>query len=355
MKFATCLGSSWLCLAALLAAQAFGQTTSNTTPEAQKAAAQLSQPAGPPQLPQADTANQPADHTTIAGYGPNSSNAADTRPAQPIYQNSAAMGAGPMPMRVTPMDSTAMTAQHDTSANNSANGQQRGEIGVWLIENGGEGVRVARLVRGGAADQAGLKSGDIVTQVNGNNVSSPRTAAQQIRGIPIGQQAMLTVMRDGSQQQLQVTLAAARPGQSYQVGYGGENGDERSMTSGDRDGNGLAARTARLEQQMQSMTEELHQMREQMSSMRTSSAGSSSTTGIEQPANGALSPNTSSPTSTSATPPQPTAGSATSSSTSSTTPAPTPAAGSSPSSTDTQDLFGGSSSSSTTPASGATK
>src|SRR5262249_18406573 len=159
---------------------------------------------------------------------------------------------------------------------NSASGQQRGEIGVWLVENGGDGVRVARLVRGGAADQAGLKSGDIVTQVNGSSVSSPRTAAQQIRDIAIGRQATLTVMRNGTQQQLQVTLAAARPGQSYQVGYGSENGEDRNMTSGDRDSSGLAARTARLEQQLQSMNEELHQLREQMSAMRSSSPAATS-------------------------------------------------------------------------------
>lgn len=354
MKFVSRFVSSWLCLAALLAAQAFGQTSTYTTPEAQKAAAQLSQPAGPLQQPQADTANQPADHTTVAGYGPNSNNAPDNRPIQPIYQNSAAAGGRPMPMRGAPMDNTAITAQHEMSATSSANGQQRGEIGVWLVENGGEGVRVARLVRGGAADQGGLKSGDIVTQVNGNNVSSPRTAAQQIRDIAIGQQATLTVMRNGTQQQLQVTLAAARPGQSYQVGYGSENGDEHSMASGERDSNGLAARTAHLEQQVQSMTEELRQLREQMSSMKTSSAGSSSATGTEQPASSAATPSATSPAPLSSTPPQPAAGSATPSSSSSATPAPTPATGSSTSTSDTQDLFGGPSSA-TTPASGATK
>ena len=102
-----------------------------------------------------------------------------------------------MPMRDVPADNSAMAGQRDNTTNNSAIGQRRGEIGVWMVENGGQGVRVDRLARGGAADRAGLRSGDIILQVNGNNVSSPRTAAQQIREIPIGQAANLTLMRDG--------------------------------------------------------------------------------------------------------------------------------------------------------------
>jgi hypothetical protein len=214
MKIVTHSGWVAMSLAVFLVAQAFGQTTSNTTPEVQKAAAELSLAAGPPPRVQTDTPNQQTDRTTVPGYGANSNNAPDNRPVQPIYQNSAAIGGREMPMRDAQADNSAMAGQRDNGANNSASGQQRGEIGVWLTENGGQGVRVGRLASGGAADRAGLRSGDIILQVNGNSVASPMMAAQQIRGIPIGQTAMLTVARDGAQQQLPVTLAAARPGQS---------------------------------------------------------------------------------------------------------------------------------------------
>jgi len=365
MKIVTHSGWGAITLAVFLAAQAFGQTT-NTTPEAQKAAAELSLSAGPPPRVQSDTPNQQSDRTTVSGYGAASRSAADNRPVQPIYENSAAMGGQGMPMRDAQADNSAMAGQRDNEANSSASGQQRGEIGVWLVENGGQGVRVGRLARGGAADRAGVRSGDIITQVNGNGVSSPSMAAQQIRGIPVGQTAVLTVQRDGSQQQVQVTLAAARSGQSYQVGYGGENDNrsDRGMTSSGSDNSGLSARTARLEQQMESMTEELRQMRQQMSSMRAGDAGIS---GIGTEPSGAgigTTPSAVSPTPSNPTPPQSGAGSATSSSSPSPAAGTNPAGSSAPSSAssgssgsaDTQDLFGSrSSSSSTSPSGGSSK
>jgi membrane-associated protease RseP (regulator of RpoE activity) len=361
MKIATRFGSGAMTLAVFLTAQAFGQAT-YTTPEAQKAAAQLSQPAGPPMRAQSDTPNQQSDRTTVSGYGSSSSSAADNRPVQPLYENSAATGGQSMPMRDAQADNSAMAGQRDNGANNAANGQRRGEIGVWLVENGGQGVRVGRLARGGAAEQAGLRSGDIILQVNGNNVASPMTAAQQIRGIAIGQTADLTLLRDGAQQKLQVTLAAARPGQSYQVGYGGENenSSDRGMRSSGGDSGGLSARTAKLEQQMESMTEELRQMRQQMSSMRAGSAG---TPGIGTEPSGAgtgTTPSALSPTPSNSTTPLSGAGSAASSSSSSPAAGSNPAGSSTPSSASSadKDLFGtgsSSSSSSTSPAGGTAK
>lgn len=375
MKLATRFGVGVLCLTMFMAAQGFGQSTAYTTPEAQKAAAQLSQSAGPPMRAQSDTPNQQADRTTVPGYGSSSNGAVDNRPTQPIYENSAAAGGRMTPMRDVPADNSVMTGQRDNGASGSASGQQRGEIGVWLVENGGQGVRVGRLARDGAADRAGLRSGDIILQVNGSSVSSPRTAAQQIREIPIGQSANLTLMRDGGQQQMQITLTAARPGQSYEVGYGSdnENRSDRAMSS-DGNNSGLAARTAKLEQQMESMTEELRQMRQQMSSMRT---GGTTTPGIGSESSGAglgTTPSTVSPAPGASTPPQSGTGSATSSA--GATLNPTPATGTSSSSSltspsattpsssgsgssgssGTQDLFGtGSSSSSASPAGGASK
>ncbi len=252
--------------------------------------------------------------------------------------------------------------QSDSGAT-AANGQ-RGEIGVWLTANGGQGVRVGRLARDGAADRAGLKSGDIILQVNGNGVASPSATAQLIREIPIGQTAMLTVFRDGEQKQMQVTLMAARPGQQYQVGYGGDEGSNRSERSAmETDSGGLAARTSRLEQQMESMTEELRQIRQQMSSMRANGTGAESGAGI------GATPNAASPTSSSATPPQ--SGAASTTPSSSATPISTPTSSTSPaaggpstpstppavgSSESNDNLFGGTpSSSSSSPSSGTSK
>jgi hypothetical protein len=355
MKIATRLKLAVATLAMFVAPCAYGQTMPANTPEAKKAAAQLSQPAGPTQV----TPDQQTDRTTVPGYTPNSTVDTSTKPRQPLYENSAVAG-GSRDMSMNGM-------QRDSGA--TAASGPRGEIGVWLTANGGQGVRVGRLARDGAADRAGLKSGDIILQVNGNGVASPSATAQLIRQVPIGQTATLTVVRDGEQKQIQVTLMPARQGQQYQVGYGGDEGSHRSERSAmETDSGGLAARTSRLEQQIESMTEEMRQMRQQMASMRANGSATGGT-GAESGAGIGTTPSATSPAPSSATPPQSGAASTTPSSTA--TPISTPTSSTSPaaggpstpsapptvgSSKSNEDLFGNTpSSSSSSPASGTSK
>ncbi len=360
MKIATQVKLGVATLAVALAPCVYGQTMPANTPEAKKAAAQLSEPAGPLQT----TQDQQTDRTTIPGATANPGADVNNKLRQPLYENSAAAGGE--------RDMSSNGMQRDSGSSRIAPNGRRGEIGVWLTANGGQGVRVGQVAAGGAADKAGLRSGDIILQVNGNSVASPTATAQQIRAVPIGQIATLTVLRDGTQNQMEVTLMAARPGQSYQVGYGGENGNgsngnERAAMNADT--SGLAARTSRLEQQVESMTEELRQMRQQMSSM---SAGGTSPSGngVESGTGIGTTPSAASPSpSSSATPPQAGSGSTTPSSsatpvstpTSNTSPAAggpstpsAPPAGGSSGSADKDDLFGGSPSSSSSSPSGGT-
>jgi len=165
--------------------------------------------------------------------------------------------------------------------------QPRGELGVWMTENDGPGVRILRVTPGSAADQAGLRVGDFVLQVNGRGASSPQRAADLIREIPIGQSGTLTIWRNGDQQQLRITMQPARErtrdvvsdmgremgDDSYQVGF---HEDERS-TGGD------SSRIMRLEQQIGSLTQELATMRQEMAQLR--SAGSVHTAGFNADVN----------------------------------------------------------------------
>ena len=50
-------------------------------------------------------------------------------------------------------------------------GQRRGELGVWMGETGGPGVQILRITGGSAAEQAGLRVGDVILQVNGQGAS----------------------------------------------------------------------------------------------------------------------------------------------------------------------------------------
>ena len=137
--------------------------------------------------------------------------------------------------------------------------QPRGEIGVWMIESGGPGVEITRITGGSAAERAGLRSGDIILQVNGRGafVAADRGAIDSPgRDRPAGHADDL---RDGDQRQLQVTMQPAR--ESHEVSFRGEGTD----ASGD-----LSARTIRLEQQLNTVMQELQQLRQEMAQLRTS-------------------------------------------------------------------------------------
>jgi hypothetical protein len=93
---------------------------------------------------------------------------------------------------------------------------RRGYLGVGLTELTPElrthfgapeesGVMISKVDAGSPADKAGLKVGDILTEVDGKAVRSSWDVSAQIRGYSEGQETPLVVWRDGRQQ----TLTAA--------------------------------------------------------------------------------------------------------------------------------------------------
>ncbi len=68
-----------------------------------------------------------------------------------------------------------------------------------------EGVLVRSVTRGAAADNAGLKAGDVITRIDGQAVSSPRSVAPLLR--KSGKMASLTVVRNHKEITLNVKLA----------------------------------------------------------------------------------------------------------------------------------------------------
>ena len=146
----------------------------------------------------------------------------------------------------------------------------RGELGVWLVAMDGPGVEIRRITEGSAAQQAGLRPGDVLMQINERWVASPQTVAQMIREIPIGQTATLHIWRDGQPQQFSATIAPARQATIamdrealYDVGFRGDESD----SNGD-----LGQRIMRLERQLGMVTQELQQLRQQLAQVRTSGA-----------------------------------------------------------------------------------
>jgi len=246
-------------------------------------------------------------------------------------------------MRDHGQDQSAMSNDRAPQYLQGNNDSERGELGVWLVPSGGPGVEINRVTEGSPADKAGLRSGDVILQVNGRGMISPEDAARTIRSIPIGETATLSVWRDGDQQQMQVTMAAAR--NRHDVAYrGNEDSISRDDASSRADRGDLESRISRIEQQLTTLTEELQQLRRQ--SMTTSAPGAagaaSSAIGAGAPAPGAGSgrPITSPPaTGTTGSGHLPNDGAAGSTNSPSGTGNPTPAAGSTNTNSETDSLF----------------
>ena len=71
------------------------------------------------------------------------------------------------------------------------------------------GAEVATVEPGSAADKAGVKVGDVVTKFQDLTISDPNQLTAAVREQPAGATVKVTVLRDGKEQQLDVTLGAA--------------------------------------------------------------------------------------------------------------------------------------------------
>ncbi|MET4137032.1 trypsin-like peptidase domain-containing protein [Pseudarthrobacter sp. PvP090] len=71
------------------------------------------------------------------------------------------------------------------------------------------GAEVATVEPGSAADKAGVKVGDVVTKFQNLAISDPNQLTAAVREQPAGASVKVTVLRDGKEQQLDVTLGAA--------------------------------------------------------------------------------------------------------------------------------------------------
>jgi serine protease Do len=68
------------------------------------------------------------------------------------------------------------------------------------------GVLIKKVHQKGPASQAGLKAGDVILRVNGNEVDEPKALSYRIATLIIGEQAELTVLSHGVQKTLMLNL-----------------------------------------------------------------------------------------------------------------------------------------------------
>jgi putative serine protease PepD len=68
------------------------------------------------------------------------------------------------------------------------------------------GALISEVSAGGAAEQAGLQAGDVVTEFNGVPITDQTDLTAQVRALPGGEKAEVTFTRDGDSKTISVTL-----------------------------------------------------------------------------------------------------------------------------------------------------
>ncbi|MDD2898425.1 MAG: DegQ family serine endoprotease [Desulfuromonadaceae bacterium] len=72
-----------------------------------------------------------------------------------------------------------------------------------------KGALVNDVIKGGPADKAGIRQGDIITALNGSEVKDPSHLQRQVAEAGIGNISKITVFRDGRTLDLSITLGSA--------------------------------------------------------------------------------------------------------------------------------------------------
>jgi serine protease Do len=69
------------------------------------------------------------------------------------------------------------------------------------------GALIADVFAGDPADKAGLKSGDIVTEINGKKIKDMHELLMMIAGFRVGETVKVKIIRDGQEKELSITVA----------------------------------------------------------------------------------------------------------------------------------------------------
>ncbi|MCE6960623.1 DegQ family serine endoprotease [Cereibacter sphaeroides] len=85
------------------------------------------------------------------------------------------------------------------------------DIARALGIEGREGALVAEVQQDSPAAEAGIRSGDVITAVNGREVGRHDSLPRLIAAIPNGERAELTIERDGREREVTVTIGELSP------------------------------------------------------------------------------------------------------------------------------------------------
>jgi serine protease Do len=89
-----------------------------------------------------------------------------------------------------------------------------------------KGVLIAQAETGSPAAKAGLKAGDVIVSVNGDEVKNPRDLARKIATVAVDTTVKLDIVRDGSRQTVEATLARMKTESSQRLASGERPADQ---------------------------------------------------------------------------------------------------------------------------------
>jgi serine protease Do len=87
------------------------------------------------------------------------------------------------------------------------------------------GALVASVSKGGPADKAGIRPGDVITQFEGTAIDTARTLSRTVAQASPGQQVSLTLLRESRPVSITAKLEKLEPSQMAEAGNGEEGPD----------------------------------------------------------------------------------------------------------------------------------
>jgi len=150
-------------------------------------------------------------------------------------------------------------------------------LGVFLNQREDEkGATINQVYPAGPAARAGLHSGDVIQQINGQQVSSGSELIEQLENLHPGDKAELSVLRSNEPTKVTVTLGS-RNAFGYggqQERFGGRRGQYAAQSDEDVDNYNIPLHAMELEhnrrnaEQHQRIENEIAQLREEIRQLR---------------------------------------------------------------------------------------
>jgi serine protease Do len=107
----------------------------------------------------------------------------------------------------TPLEVTVEELSFGETGPGARQPEETAAFGVTLGDASGKGARVTRVEPRSPAARAGIRTGDVIIQVNRQDVATAAEAAQALRKVAAGDVALMFIMRDGRELFLPVTRA----------------------------------------------------------------------------------------------------------------------------------------------------